>query len=123
MSDEVSEFVDVVSAAEIGPGAIRSFEVAGHELLICRAGDEYFAIDSKCSHTGALLAGGRIRSDCIICPVHGARFRLRDGRHLTPPASSGLHTFAVRVIDGRIPVRPVPIQPPGGGRDPTAFRA
>ena len=122
MSDEAGEFVDVVAAVEIGPGALRPFQVEGHQLLICRAGDEYFALENKCSHTGALLTRGRLRGDCIVCPVHGARFRLRDGQHLSPPASSGLRTFALRVVDGRVQVLPVPIQPSGGGPDPSAFR-
>lgn len=123
MSDEGARYVDVAAAAEIAPGATRSAELAGFKLLLCRAGDEYFAIENKCSHTGALMTRGRIRGDCIVCPVHGARFQLRDGRHLTPPASSGLRTFATRVVEGRLQVAPIPIDPPGGGADPNASRA
>jgi 3-phenylpropionate/trans-cinnamate dioxygenase ferredoxin subunit len=117
------DYVDVVAAAEIAPGAVHPAQLADFKLLICRAGDEYFAIENKCSHTGALLTRGRIRGDCIVCPVHGARFRLRDGKHLTPPASSGLRTFAARIVDGRVQVSPAPIDPPGGGPDPNAFRS
>ncbi len=121
--DGSADYVDLVAAAEIAPGSLRPFEVAGHKLLVCRAGDEYFAIENKCSHTGALLTRGRIRGDCIVCPVHGARFQLRDGKHLTPPASTGLRSFAARVRDGRVQVLPTPIDPPGGGPDPNAFRS
>ena len=123
MSDGDDQYIDVAVAAEIAPSALHPAQAAGFQLLICRTGDEYFAIENKCSHTGALLTQGRIRGDCIVCPVHGARFQLRDGKHLTPPASSGLRTFAARVIDGRVQVLPVPIDPPGGGPDPNAFRA
>jgi len=123
VSDESTQYVDVAAAAEIAPGALHAAHVADFKLLICRAGDEYFAIENKCSHTGALLTRGRIRGDCIVCPVHGARFQLRDGKHLTPPASSGLRTFAARVVDGRVLVSTTPIDPPGGGPDPNAFRA
>jgi 3-phenylpropionate/trans-cinnamate dioxygenase ferredoxin subunit len=122
MSDEAAQYVDVVACAEIAPGALRDFEVAGHKLLICRSGDEYFAIENKCSHTGAPMTRGRLRGDCIVCPVHGARFQLRDGKHLTPPASSGLRTFATRLVDGRLQVLPTPIDPPGGRPDGSAFR-
>lgn len=116
-------WVHVAAAAEIAPGATRAAEAAGFKLLIARVGDAYFAIENKCSHTGALLTRGRLRGDCIICPVHGARFQLRDGKHLSPPASSGLRTFATRVVDGRVEVLPAPIDPPGGVADPGAFRA
>jgi 3-phenylpropionate/trans-cinnamate dioxygenase ferredoxin subunit len=109
-----ADYVAVVAAAEIAAGKPRAFEIAGHSLLLCRVGDEYFAVENRCPHTNALLTGGRIRGDCIVCPVHGARFRLRDGKHLTPPASSGLRTFATRVVDGWVQVLPVAVDPPGG---------
>jgi 3-phenylpropionate/trans-cinnamate dioxygenase ferredoxin subunit len=121
MSEDL-QFADVCSAGELAPGTTRTAELGGFELLICRSGDEYFAIENKCSHTGALMTRGRLRGDCILCPVHGARFRLRDGKHLTPPASVGLRTFALRVEGGRVWVKPVPIDPPVGGADSNAFR-
>lgn len=123
MSGEAQDWVDVAGAAEIAPGQTRAASAAGFALLVCRAGDDYHAVENRCSHTGAPLTRARLRGDCIICPVHGARFQLRDGRHLTPPASRGLRTFATRVENGRVLVRPVPIEPPGGGADPDAFRA
>jgi 3-phenylpropionate/trans-cinnamate dioxygenase ferredoxin subunit len=127
MSDETPSsidtpaFVALMPAADLAPNAVKAFELAGQRILLCRAGDEFFALENRCSHTGALLTRGRIRGDCIVCPVHGARFQLRDGKHLTPPASSGLVTFAVRVIDGQVEVSPLPIDPPGGKPDPRAF--
>ena len=117
MSGDAEQYVDLVAAAEIAPNTLRAFEVAGHKLVVCRAGDEFFALENKCSHTGALLTRARLRGDCIVCPVHGARFQLRDGKHLTPPASSGLRTFATRVVKGRVEVLPTPIDPPGGVPD------
>jgi len=116
-------WLGVAAAAEITPGTTRAAEAAGFKLLIARVGDAYFAIENRCSHTGALLTRGRLRGDCIICPVHGARFQLRDGKHLSPPASAGLRTFATRIVNGRVEVSPAPIDPPGGGVDPGAFRA
>jgi 3-phenylpropionate/trans-cinnamate dioxygenase ferredoxin subunit len=112
-----SEYVDVAPAAELAPGTVRVLEVGGREIVLCRAGDEYFALQSRCSHTNAPLARARIRGDCLVCPVHGARFRLRDGKHLTPPASSGLLTFPTRVENGRVQVSPAPLDPPGGVPD------
>ena len=126
MSDEPSSsdapaFVPLMPAADLAPNAVKTFELAGQRILLCRAGDEFFALENRCSHTGALLTRGRIRGDCIVCPVHGARFQLRDGKHLTPPASSGLVTFALRIVAGQIEVLPVPIDPPGGKPDGRAF--
>lgn len=121
-SSSQAVFVALMPAAELAPNAVKAFELAGQRILLCRVGDEFFALENRCSHTGALLTRGRIRGDCIVCPVHGARFQLHDGKHLTPPASSGLVTFAVRVAEGQVEVLPVPIDPPGGRPDPSAMR-
>ena len=40
----------------------------------------------------------------IICPRHGARFCIRDGRVLSPPAYEDVETFPVRVEDGMVQV-------------------
>jgi 3-phenylpropionate/trans-cinnamate dioxygenase ferredoxin subunit len=37
-----------------------------------------------------------------VCPRHGARFCLRTGEALTPPAYEPLQTFAARVENGRV---------------------
>ena len=116
-----NEYVDVAAAAELAPGTVRALELAGHEIVLCRAGDEFFALQARCSHTNAPLARARLRGDCLVCPVHGARFRLRDGTHLSPPASSGLRTFPTRVENGRVQISPAPLDPPGGVRDEGSF--
>ena len=36
----------------------------------------------------------------MICPRHGARFCLRTGRALTPPAYEPVKHYATRVVDG-----------------------
>lgn len=118
MSAGDDDYQDVLGTDELAPGTTRAAELAGYALLICRVGDEYFAIENKCSHAGTPMTRGRLRGDCILCPVHGARFQLRDGKHLTPPASSGLRTFKLRVAGGRILVAPTPIDPPRPGDVP-----
>ncbi|MDH3768790.1 MAG: ferredoxin, partial [Gammaproteobacteria bacterium] len=50
------------------------------------------------------LTGGPIEGDEIICPRHGARFCLRTGAALTPPAYDDVTVFPVRVENGRIQV-------------------
>ncbi len=38
-----------------------------------------FAFQAKCPHAGALLSGGIIKSNCIICPLHGYTFDVKTG--------------------------------------------
>jgi 3-phenylpropionate/trans-cinnamate dioxygenase ferredoxin subunit len=42
--------------------------------------------------------------DQVVCPRHGARFCLRTGRALTPPAYAAVQTFPVRISNGRVQI-------------------
>jgi 3-phenylpropionate/trans-cinnamate dioxygenase ferredoxin component len=41
----------------------------------------------------------------VVCPRHGAKFCLRTGAALTPPAYEPVRTFAVRVREGVVEVQ------------------
>ncbi|MGH8610107.1 MAG: ferredoxin, partial [Gammaproteobacteria bacterium] len=43
--------------------------------------------------------------DAITCPRHGARFCIKTGEALSPPAYEAVTTFPVRVEDGMVFVR------------------
>jgi 3-phenylpropionate/trans-cinnamate dioxygenase ferredoxin component len=46
-----------------------------------------------------------VDGDEVICPRHGARFCIRTGEALSPPAYEPVPTFPVRVTDGMVQVR------------------
>jgi 3-phenylpropionate/trans-cinnamate dioxygenase ferredoxin component len=91
--------------ANLGDGETRSLAVGRRMVAIARSGDEYFAIEDVCTHDGAELTGGEIEGAQIICPRHGARFCLRTGEALTPPAYEPIRVFATRIDDGRLWIR------------------
>jgi 3-phenylpropionate/trans-cinnamate dioxygenase ferredoxin component len=91
--------------ANLGDGETRSLAVGRRMVAIARSGDEYFAIEDVCTHDGAELTGGEIEGAQIICPRHGARFCLRTGEALTPPAYEPVQVFATRIDDGRLWIR------------------
>ena len=91
--------------ANLGDGQTRSLAVGRRMVAIARSGEEYFAIEDVCTHDGAELTGGEIEGAQIICPRHGARFCLRTGEALTPPAYEPVRVFATRIDDGRLWIR------------------
>jgi 3-phenylpropionate/trans-cinnamate dioxygenase ferredoxin subunit len=91
--------------ANLGDGETRSLAVGRRMVAIARSGEEYFAIEDLCTHDGAELTGGEIEGAEIICPRHGARFCLRTGEALTPPAYEPVRVFATRIDDGRLWIR------------------
>lgn len=101
----MSDWVDVVTTNALGDGEHAVVEVDGTEVAVFRIGGEYFAVQDVCTHDGAEIASGRLEGSEIICPRHGARFCLKTGKVLKPPAYEDLPCFPVRVHEGRVQVR------------------
>jgi 3-phenylpropionate/trans-cinnamate dioxygenase ferredoxin subunit len=98
-------WIDAGPAAALSDGQTVSVAVGRRMVAVARSGEEYFAIEDVCTHDGAELAGGEIEGDEIICPRHGARFCLRTGQALTPPAYEPVRVFAVKIDGGHLWVR------------------
>jgi 3-phenylpropionate/trans-cinnamate dioxygenase ferredoxin component len=98
-------WIDAGPAAALGDGQTLSLAVGRRMVAVVRSGEEYFAVEDVCTHDGAELTGGAIEGAEIICPRHGARFCLRTGEALTPPAYEPIRVFATKIDDGRLWVR------------------
>ena len=91
--------------ANLGDGETRSLALGRRMVAIARSGEEYFAIEDVCTHDGAELTGGEIEGAEIICPRHGARFCLRTGEALTPPAYEPVRVFETKIENDHLWVR------------------
>jgi 3-phenylpropionate/trans-cinnamate dioxygenase ferredoxin subunit len=98
-------WIDAGPTAALGDGHAISIAVGRRMVAIVRSGDEYFAIEDICTHDGAELTGGAVEGAEIICPRHGARFCLRTGQALTPPAYEPVRVFETKIASGRLWVR------------------
>jgi NAD(P)H-dependent nitrite reductase small subunit len=68
-------------------------------IAVFRVGDEFFATDDTCTHAKFSLSEGYIEGDEVVCALHEARFCLRTGRVLSPPATVPLRTYPVKIED------------------------
>jgi len=97
-----ADWVDVGDAETLADSASLSTDIEGLTLLVVRCGSELYAVEDRCTHDGEPLGSAEVESCQIVCPRHGARFCVRTGEALTPPAYEPLRTFKVRVAAGRI---------------------
>jgi 3-phenylpropionate/trans-cinnamate dioxygenase ferredoxin subunit len=58
---------------------------------------EFYAIDDTCTHDNYSLADGYIDGDQVECSWHFAKFSVRTGAVLTPPATVGVRIYGVKV--------------------------
>ncbi len=72
--------VTVAKKNDISNGKMIGVEAGGKKLLIARFGGQFYAMDAVCSHMGGDLSKGRLESDVVICPRHGAQYDVRTGK-------------------------------------------
>lgn len=94
----------VAPAASIADGDYAQIELDAQLIAVFNIHGTFYAIDDLCTHDGGELAGGAIEGDVVICPRHGARFCLRTGAALTPPAYEPVRTYETRVNDGIVEI-------------------
>lgn len=100
----MSNWLDVTNIDELTQSTRRVVDVDGVNVAVFNLGGEYFAIKDECPHDGGVLSNGELDGEVIICPRHGARFSIRTGAVLGPPAYEDLVTFPVRISQGMIQV-------------------
>lgn len=101
----MSNWVDVAPLVDLPPGSSRSVDVDGVMIAVFNVEGTCYAIEDVCTHDGGMLTGGTVEGDVVVCPRHGARFCVRTGKVLGPPAYEDVPTFAVRVEAGIVQVR------------------
>lgn len=97
-------WIDVCKNEELKPGEHAVVDVGGTTVAVFNLDGEFYAIEDVCTHDGAEIASGELEGEVIVCPRHGARFCLKTGQVLSPPAYEDLRVFPVRVINGMIQV-------------------
>jgi len=100
----VAEWIDVAPVHELQPGSRKVISTEIGPIAVFNLDGELFAIADICTHDGGELASGACEDDQIICPRHGARFCIRTGKVLTPPAYEDVETFPVQVERGVIQI-------------------
>ena len=100
----MSTYVRVADVGDVRPGRARAVAAAGEHLLLCNVDGALYAIADLCTHDRGPLGEGRLRGATIECPRHGARFDVRDGSVVSPPAVRDLATYPLRIVDGKVEV-------------------
>ncbi len=107
-----TDWTPAISADELPEGKATRVSVDGVDVLLYLAGETLFAIGNRCSHQGAPLHKGVVKSagsiQSVTCPVHGSVFQLSDGRVLRGPALEPVAAYEARINGDMVQVRPRP---------------
>ena len=93
----MGHWVRVAADGDVAGGQIKGVAAAGKRLALCRVGDDFYAVDDRCTHDDGPLADGAVEDHQIECPRHGARFDLRTGEVKCLPAIIPIKSYPVKV--------------------------
>jgi 3-phenylpropionate/trans-cinnamate dioxygenase ferredoxin subunit len=101
----MSEWVDLGSLAQLQATMRLEGDVDGYRVRVASVGGTLYAFEDRCTHDDSPFDDAPIEDTEIICPRHGARFCVRTGEALSPPAYEPVHCFPVRVVGGIVQIR------------------
>lgn len=93
----MSDFRDVLSMADLEADRPHRIEIDGTAISVVLTDGQVYAVGDTCSHAQVSLSEGEVDDCAIECWLHGARFDLRTGEAVGPPATSPIPTYEVRI--------------------------
>jgi 3-phenylpropionate/trans-cinnamate dioxygenase ferredoxin subunit len=98
------DYIEVAPLAELPVGERLFIELDGRPIVLMNISGKIYAIGDLCTHDDGQLGEGELDGYDIICPRHGARFDVRDGRAISLPAVTDTVWYPTRVRDGIIEI-------------------
>lgn len=98
------EFVYATKITDIVEGQILAFNINETPIALARVNGQIVAFGDVCTHDDGPLAEGEIDGDCVVCPRHGARFNLFNGKAAFP-AAQPIPIYETRIVGDDVQVK------------------
>ena len=105
--EEPGDWTQVMDAADLPENKLQKVDASGESVLLVKQDDQIYALNDTCPHAGGPLDEGQLEGDTVVCPWHGSRFCLKDGKKMDGPTTYDAPTYEVRQHAGKIEVRHV----------------
>jgi 3-phenylpropionate/trans-cinnamate dioxygenase ferredoxin subunit len=99
------EFVEIPGGGELKSGEMKMFNLGGHEFLMARVGDMFYATDNRCPHMGGNLSAGKLERTIVTCPRHHSQFDLADGHVVRWTDYSGFKLSMAKIMRSPRPLK------------------
>lgn len=87
----------VACVSDLQAGEGKTVEpVPGKPIALLNNDGVFQAIDNTCPHRGGSLSDGKIKDNCIVCPLHQWTFNLATGENIRNPKVK-LHVYQIKV--------------------------
>ena len=112
---QAPSWTPVLDASDLADGDVRMVRVGGRPVVVVLRANTLHALAGICPHDLASLEEASVRGDELICPRHGACFRLSDGVCGTGFRLPPLRCYPVRLQGKRVEIDRAAVErnPPG----------
>jgi 3-phenylpropionate/trans-cinnamate dioxygenase ferredoxin subunit len=110
----MSSLVEVGKTTELKDGTMKEVSIEGHNILIAKVRDKYYAADNRCPHMGRKLSQGKLEGTVVTCPGHSSQFDLKDGKVVRWLKGSGVISAVGKVLKSPKPLTVYKVKVEGG---------
>jgi len=102
--DSGMAWIEAASVSDFEGTDRKYCEVDGdRQVAVFLHGDgNYYAVEAWCSHQKVSLMNGDLDDYELMCPLHGACFDVRTGKHLSLPAVKPIASYPVKLEGDRV---------------------
>ena len=100
----MGQLTKVANLSEISPGHAKLVEVGDKKIALFNVENSFYAIGDSCTHRGESLSKGTLEGTTVTCPWHSAKFDLKTGEAVGPPATQAVPTYTVKVEGSEIKI-------------------
>jgi nitrite reductase/ring-hydroxylating ferredoxin subunit len=93
----MSRLIKVAETKDVSPGTGKEVQAEGRSIALFNVAGTFYAIENTCTHAGGPLGEGELGGEVVSCPWHGAKFNVKTGEVLGPPARKGVQSYHVTV--------------------------
>jgi 3-phenylpropionate/trans-cinnamate dioxygenase ferredoxin subunit len=101
----MGNYVQAGKSGEFKDGTMKKVSVQGHEILLARIADRFYAADNRCTHMAGDLSGGKLEGTIVTCPRHGSQFDLSDGKVIRWLKGAGLFSTLGKALKSPRPLQ------------------
>ena len=102
----MKKWVEAARIEEFAESDRKMVDLGGKiQVGIYKVEGKFYAMSAWCTHQRATMVHGCLDGFELMCPLHGARFDIRNGRVLSLPAVQDARTYTLKIEDDVIYIR------------------
>ncbi len=94
-------FIFCLKESDIKDGQMKAVRAKGRAILLVRKDGQVYGLSNFCPHMGCSFERGILRDYLLMCPCHGWKFDIRNGKYEENDAIR-LSAYPCKISNGQV---------------------